>query len=238
MKEHRCKVKICGTTTVDDAHMAAEAGADFIGVVVEAAVSERSVAVPDAAEIARCTPIPTVALIHNWSADWIQKAVGKINPFAVQLLGSETPVEFIRLKESLSCEVWKSLFLPSDAGREFDVGVVNAKAKAYINAGADVLLFDTVDGGGGKTRFGGTGKTSDWDVARQLIGDSKIPAFLAGGIRPENVKAAIEYVCPFGIDLCSGVESAKGIRDRQKLDLLMQRVRGASTTNSSRDYNG
>ncbi|MDE0185977.1 MAG: phosphoribosylanthranilate isomerase [Candidatus Poribacteria bacterium] len=233
MTNTRCKVKICGTTNIVDAQMAAEAEADYTGIVVEASVSERSVSVYHAAEIARFTKISTVVLIYNRPVDWIEKAVGKINPFALQLLGDETPDEIFRLKRVLSCEVWKSLFLPSDAGREFDARAINAKAKTYVDAGADALLFDTVDFGAGRARFGGTGKTSDWKLARQLIGDSKIPAFLAGGIRPENVKAAIENVRPFGIDLCSGVESEKGIRDRQRLNVLMQQVRVASNANSS-----
>ena len=228
MTNSRCKVKICGTTNNLDAQMAAEVEADYIGIVVEASVSERSVSIDHAAEIARCAQISTVVLIYDRPVDWIQQAVGKINPFAVQLLGDEPPGEILRLKRVLSCEVWKSLFLPSDAGREFDAGTINAKAKTYVDAGADALLFDTVDFGAGRVRFGGTGKTSDWKIAKQLIGDAKIPAFLAGGIRAENVKAAIEYVRPFGIDLCSGVESAKGVRDRRKLDLLMQQVQEAS----------
>lgn len=232
MTEDRCKVKICGTTGVADAQMAAEAGADYSGIVVEAPFSERSVSIPHAVEISHSTPIPTVALIYNRPIDWIQQAVAKIKPFAIQLLGHEHPDEVFRLKRLLSCEVWKSLFLPSDNGKDFDVHALHAQAKAYIRAGADALLFDTVDFSAGKARFGGTGRTNDWNLARQLIGDSKIPAFLAGGIRPENVRAAIQNVRPFGIDLCSGVESAKGIRDPQKLDLLIQQVRAASIAHS------
>jgi phosphoribosylanthranilate isomerase len=97
--------------------------------------------------------------------------------------------------------------------------------QAYIHAGADAFSFDTAEVSQGKVRFGGTGKTSDWDIAAKLIAASMIPAFLSGGIRTENVGRAIETVHPYGIDLCSGVESVKGSRDARKLKLLMDAVR-------------
>lgn len=232
MTEVRCKVKICGTTSIEDAQMAAEAGADYSGVVVEVPFSERSISIPQAVDLARSTPIPTVALLFDRPTDWVQQAVAEIKPFAIQLLGHEPPDEIFRLKRLLSCEVWKSLYLPSDGGQNIDPHAIHAQAKAYINAGADGLLFDTVDFSSGKARFGGTGRTNDWNLARQLICDSEIPSFLSGGIRPENVRVAIEDVRPYGIDLCSGVESAKGVRDPQKLDSLMQQVRTASVAHS------
>ena len=74
-----------------------------------------------------------------------------------------------------------------------------------------------------------TGRTNDWKHARQLMAGVDVPTFLSGGIQSENVRAAIKDVRPYGIDLCSGVESAKGARDRQMLNLLMQQVRIATT---------
>ena len=232
MTEGRCKVKVCGTTSVEDARMAAEAGADFSGVVVEVPYSERSVSIPQAVEIARSTPIPTVALLYNRPTDWVQQAIEKIKPFAIQLLGHEPPDEILRLKRLISCQVWKSLFLPSDCGQNIDGHANTAQVEAYANAGADALLFDTVDFSSGKARFGGTGRAYDWNLARQLIIDSKVPAFLSGGIHSENVGTAIKDVRPYGIDLCSGVESGKGVRDPRKLELLMQQVQTASIANS------
>lgn len=232
MIEGRCKVKICGTTSVEDSLMAAEAGANYSGVVVEVPYSERSVSIPQAVEIARATPIPTVALIFGRPTDWIQQAIGKIKPFAIQLLGHEPPDSIVRLKRLLSCEVWKSLFLPSDCGQNIDSHANAAQVEAYVNAGVDALLFDSVDFSSGKARFGGTGRTNDWKHARQLMAGAKVPTFLSGGIQSENVRAAIKDVRPYGIDLCSGVESAKGARDPLKLNLLMQQVRIASISHS------
>ena len=225
MRPNCFKVKICGTTSIADARMAADAGADYSGVVVEVPFSERSVPIDCAAEIARQTPIPTVVLVFDRPTDWVRGAAAKIQPFAIQLLGHESPGEVAKLKQSVSCEVWKSLFLPTESALEADVKTIFAQMEAYIDAGADALLFDTADFSKGKTRFGGTGKTSDWCLAAQLIQACKIPAFLSGGIRPENVGIAIETVRPYGIDLCSGVESTKGVRDTVKVSRLMDHAR-------------
>lgn len=220
-----CKVKICGTTSVADAQMATDAGADYCGVVLEVPFSERSVPIDTAAEITRQTSIPTVIPVFNRPTDWVRRAVETIQPYAIQLMGHESPDEVHQLKQQLSCNVWKSLFLPAGTSEKPDVEDVRVEMDAYTHAGADALLFDTAAVSHGKLRFGGTGKTSDWGIAAELIAASTIPAFLSGGIRAENVNRAVETVQPYGIDLCSGVESVKGSRDARKLKLLMDAVR-------------
>ena len=227
MIPNRCKIKICGTTSIADARMAADAGADYSGVVVEVHFSERSVPVTSAAEIARQTSISTVILVFDRPTDWVKEAAARIKPFAVQLLGHEPPTQVAELKESLSCKVWKSLFLPTEHDPAADVKTIFAQIEAYINAGADALLFDTAEFTDGKARFGGTGKQSDWNLSAQFIQACSVPAFLSGGIRPENVRRAIETVRPYGVDLCSGVEASKGVRDPGKLERLMENARTA-----------
>ena len=225
MIPNRCKVKICGTTSVADARMAADAGADYSGVVVEVPFSERSVPIDSATDIAQQTPIPTVILVFDRPTDWVREAAAQIKPFAIQLLGHEPPAEVAELKDTVSCEVWKSLFLPTENDPAADGKAIFVQIGAYIAAGADALLLDTADFSNGQARFGGTGKRSDWNLSAQLIQTCKVPAFLSGGIRPENVRAAIETVRPYGVDLCSGVEASKGVRDQQKLDRLMKHAR-------------
>lgn len=222
MTFNRCKIKICGTTSKADARMAADAGADYSGVVVEVPFSERSIPINSAVKIARQTSIPTVILVFDRPTAWIIEAAAKIKPFAIQLLGHEPPAEVTKLKGTVSCKVWKSLFLPTENEPGADEKAIFAQMDAYINAGADALLFDTAEFNNGKVRFGGTGKQSDWNLSTQLIQACKVPAFLSGGIHPENVRTAIETVRPYGVDLCSGVEAAKGVRDRQKLERLME----------------
>lgn len=224
-----CKVKICGTTSVADALLIAEAGADYSGVAVGIPNSERSISVENAASIVKATPIPSVVLFLDRSREWIKAAVDRIKPFAVQLLGHESPAFVASLKKGIPCQVWKSIFLPP-AGRTFEIsfniGDIKDSMNDYFFAGADMLLLDTADVSDEEPKFGGTGKVSDWKIAGELIKDIDGPVFLAGGINPDNVREAIRTVRPYGIDLCSGVESAiKGIRDKRKVEKLLANIR-------------
>lgn len=227
-KEPRCSVKICGITSIHDARLAADAGADYIGVLVDVAVSERTRSTAQASEIASGSPIPTVLLLYNRTTSDIQESVSQIQPFALQLLGQEPPQQVEELKDTLPCQLWKSVYLPAGSPENVDVPTVQAEMQAYRDAGADFLLFDSVDMSLEKPRYGGTGKTCDWNIAAELITESPLPVFFAGGIRPENVKAAIETIRPHGIDLCSGVEASKGIKDPHKLEQLMEQVKQAN----------
>lgn len=223
-KESGCSVKICGITSIHDARLAADAGADYAGVLVDVAVSERTRTAAQAVEIASQSPIPTVLLLYNRTTSDIQTVVSQVQPFAVQLLGQESPQQVEALKNTVTCQFWKSVYLPAGRPENVDMPTVRAEMQAYRDAGADFLLFDSVDLSGEKPRYGGTGKTCDWNVAAELIAESPLPVFFAGGIRPENVKAAIETIRPHGIDLCSGVEASKGVKDPQKLEQLMEQV--------------
>jgi len=227
-KESYCSVKICGITSIHDARLAADAGADYIGVLVDVAVSERTRSATQAAEIASKSPLPTVILLYNRSTSDIREIVSQVQPFAVQLLGQESPQQVEELKREGACEFWKSVYLPAGSPKNVDVPAVRHEMQAYRNAGADFLLFDSVDMSLEKPRYGGTGKTCDLNVAAELIVESPLPVFFAGGIRPENVKAAIETIRPHGIDLCSGVEASKGIKDPHKLEQLMKQIKQAN----------
>ena len=227
-KNSRCSVKICGITSIHDAHLAAAAGADYIGILVDVAVSERTRSAAQASEITNGSPIPTVILLYNRSTTDIQEIVSQVDPFAVQLLGQESPQQVAELTRTGTCQFWKSVYLPAGSPKNVDIPTVQAEMQAYQDAGADFLLFDSVDMSLEKPRYGGTGKTCDWNIAAELITESPLPVFFAGGIRPENVKAAIETMHPHGIDLCSGVEASKGIKDLHKLERLMAQVEQAN----------
>ena len=227
-KESGCSVKIWGITSIHDARLAADAGANYVGVLVDVAVSERTRSATQATEIASGSPIPTVLLLYNRTTSDIQEIVSQVRPLAVQLLGQEPPQQVEELKRTVRCQLWKSVYLPAGSPENVDVPAVQAEMQAYRDAGADFLLFDSVDMSLEKPRYGGTGKTCDWNVAAELITESPLPVFFAGGIRPENVKAAIETIRPHGIDLCSGVEASKGIKDPRKLERLMEQVKQAN----------
>ena len=229
IQESGCSVKICGITSIHDARLAADAGANYIGVLVDVAVSERTRSATQAAEIASRSPIPTVILLYNRATSDIQEIVSQVQPFAVQLLGQESPQQVEALTRTGTCQFWKSVYLPVGSPENVDIPTVQEEMQAYRDAGADFLLFDSVDMSLEKPRYGGTGKTCDWHIAAELITESPLPVFFAGGIRPENVKAAIETIRPHGIDLCSGVEASKGVKDPSKLERLMEQIKQANS---------
>ena len=226
MKE--IKIKVCGITTVEDARLVAEVGADYIGVIVGIESSLRYLSIEQARPICEQSTLPVVTLFFNKGAEQIERAIKSLRPQAIQLLGQETPSLVKKLKEMVTCEVWKSIHLPPLGEAEIDISEYLDRVNSLVDAGTDAILIDTVVGSSeGKRRYGGTGQVSNWDVARRLVEAIAVPTFLAGGIKPENVEEAIGLVRPYGIDLCSGVESAPGKKDPEKLRKLMAAVRRA-----------
>ena len=87
--------------------------ANYIGVLVDVAVSERTRSALEASEIAKASPIPPVILLYNRTTSDIQEIVSQVQPFAVQLLGQEPPQQVEALKRSVTCQLWKSVYLTS-----------------------------------------------------------------------------------------------------------------------------
>ena len=192
--------------------------------------SPRSLSLDDSSSLFTDPPIPGVALLFRMKEERIESVVRKLNPFALQFLD---PVELSLVKrlkrQHPSLELWQSIHLPQ-AGKEADFGRLTKTVADYVDVGVDSLLFDTVAVSEGREKFGGTGKTSDWDVVRGLIDTlrSPIPVWLAGGINPENVGDALDIVDPCGIDLCTGVEARPGKKDPRKVKALMAAIRERS----------
>ena len=210
-------LKLCGTTNSEDARLAGRAGADFCGILVDVAWTERSLTLEQARPVAQASGVRNVILLCNPSAAFAGVVAESLEPFALQLHCQEPPSLVAELKETLTCEIWKTVHLPDLEGQ--------AAPQAYEAAGADALLADSVDTSEGFARLGGTGKVGDWEAVAALKQQVDIPVFLAGGIGPDNIAAAARAVQPDGIDLCSGVESARGRRDPEMVERLMQMFR-------------
>lgn len=221
------RVKICGTTNIEDANLAAVAGADYFGVVVEVDFSPRSLTIEEGGALFSSPPIPAVALVFNMSEERLKYLIHTLHPYAVQFLSQEVPDLIRRLKSAFpEIELWQSVHLPQ-AGETVDMeGIRNAVA-AYLQAGVDLLLYDTVATIKGVRKFGGTGLCSNWGVVRNIMDEIKtgVPVLLAGGINPENAAAALIEVNPDGLDLCSGVESVPGKKDPAKIKSLMDAIK-------------
>jgi phosphoribosylanthranilate isomerase len=202
------KVKICGLTSVADAVAAAEAGADMIGLMFYEK-SPRHVSLQLAAEIARALPpfVLKVGVFVNPDADLVTRALGECGLSLLQFHGDE-PSEF--------CTGFGMMNLKAFRIRDAE----SLRALEHFNT--DAFLLDAYSASG----LGGTGEKFNWDlaVAAQKFGK---PLFLAGGLTPENVAAAVRQVRPFAVDVSSGVESTPGKKDALKVRAFIAATKAA-----------
>ncbi len=208
-------IKICGTTSIEDALASIEAGANALGFIF--APSRRRVSPKQAREIAGRLPgnVERVGVFVNESAEVIRATVEQAGLTAVQLHGEETP-EFIA-----------GLFAPqssSHRARVIKTVLANDNFTANWNLfrqNHQLVDFILIDSGSG------SGKTFDWDAAHALVADHGLRFIIAGGLNPENVGAAIQKFSPWGVDVVTGVEQAPGRKDPEKLKLFVNAVRKA-----------
>ena len=211
----RTRIKICGITRTQDARAAAEAGADAIGLVFYPQ-SPRYLSGERAVEIRDALPpfVQTVALFVNPDAAQVAQVLGRVRPALLQFHGEETP-EFCA---------------------QFGMPYVKAyRVRSGVTQGVDLLEYLRpfsraaawlVDSH--VPEYGGVGESFDWSLVPALspdLGDR--PLILSGGLARENVAEAIRRVRPWGVDVSSGVESAKGIKDAAKIAAFIAEVRNA-----------
>lgn len=200
------RVKICGITRVEDGLTCARLGADAIGLVFYAK-SPRFVESGKAREIARALPpfISTVALFVNPTPAEVDKVLAEVRPDVLQFHGDELP-EFCR-----------RFGVPYLKAVRVKPGV-DLVQYADFYADAQGLLLDAYVEG----TPGGTGQSFDWGL---IPAELKLPVVLSGGLDAGNVSSAIRQVKPWAVDVSSGVEVSKGIKDAGKIAAFMQGVR-------------
>ena len=203
------KVKICGLTNYRDAAAAVDLGADLLGFNFYPK-SPRFITPEQAAQIINKLPafIHVAGVFVNASLDQIKEAISECNLDWVQLHGDESP-EFCESLLSINVRTMKAIRVKDQEDIE--------RAESFFT---DAVLLDAFD----PEKYGGTGLTFDWNI----IGHINKRIFLAGGINPDNVAAAIELGV-YGIDVCSGIEARPGKKDHRKMKKLfenIQRLRG------------
>lgn len=202
------KLKVCGITSLADARLAVECGAAYLGFNFYPK-SPRYVTPEQARAIIAALPaeVNSVGVFVNESA-----------PTAVLALMERSGVQYAQLHGDEDAEYCDEV----GAARVIKALRIGPKFVVHdvLEYPACAILLDAYD----KALYGGTGKTANWELARQAARLTTV--FLAGGLSPENVVEAVRVVQPFAVDVNSGVESAPGVKDSEKLKTLCRSLLG------------
>ncbi len=200
------KIKFCGMTRVEDAAFAAKLGVDAIGLIFYPA-SPRHVDVNTAAEICRGLPpfVNRVGVFVNANVEQINTVLKQVPIDTLQFHGDESPA----FCDSFNLPYIKVIRFKPDVDLE-DI------CSRYNRASG--ILLDTYQ----KSVPGGTGETFAWE---QVPDECAKPIILAGGLTVDNVAAAIGQVQPYAVDVVSGIEAEKGLKDHEKMQAFVDKVR-------------
>lgn len=213
------KVKICGLTSLEDAEMVCNAGADFLGVIVDVDVSTPREISPDRArKILKTVPgdVRKVMVTMTESLEEIKKLEEKIDPDYLQIHSELTPSQLQKFKKVCEKKIICVASIPKNP--ENPEKIISMSKR--IGNTADLLLLDTKGPGGG------TGKVHNWEISFRIRNSLETPLILAGGLSPSNVKKAIEKVNPYAVDVASGVESEPGKKDPELVKEFFDKVGG------------
>jgi phosphoribosylanthranilate isomerase len=202
------RIKICGITNAADALAAIDAGANLLGFNFYAK-SPRHITEAEAAKIRSqlSKKVEAVGIFVNAPPAEVAALCKSLKLDAAQLHGDEPPEAVAKV--ALGVPVFKAFRVESDFRLE--------TLDEYSEASA--FLFDAAHTG----QYGGTGRTTDWDVARRAAIGHRI--ILAGGLNVENVAAAVRIVRPYAVDVASSVESKPGKKDHGRMREFVQEVR-------------
>ena len=212
-------VKICGIRRQEDALIATELGADAIGLLVgQRHNSPDFISTTVARDISRALPasVEAVLVTHVEDLDELERLLQESEIRTLQLHSEIAPSSVERLRGRLPhLKIFKS------------VNIISADSVAYPEAFEKLVDGFVVDSINVATdQVGGTGKTHDWSVSRQIVMRyPEVPIILAGGLNSENVRSAIEYVHPFGVDVNSGTKAPNGFKDARKMQEFIVQAR-------------
>jgi phosphoribosylanthranilate isomerase len=211
----RVKVKICGVTNTEDAHLVVDSGADMLGMIVDVPVeTPRKIRIDDAEEISKeiGDAIDIVVVLCPGSVEEVENVVRRIEPFGVQLHGFESNAFLKSVHEALpDVKLIKTVHVAEN-------GTIHGgmPEEDYVN----FILLDTFS-----AQIGGTGKTHSWDTSKEMVEQSTVSVILSGGLKPENVEEAVKEVNPYGVDVASGVESSGGRKSKEKVFQFVRNAR-------------
>jgi phosphoribosylanthranilate isomerase len=200
-------IKICGLTSLEQALSCVELGADWLGLNCWSG-SSRYISAEKALEIVDGLPesVSTVGVFVNESTDTLESIMRETGMDLAQLHGDEMP------------ESCKKITVPWFKAFRVSPDFHPQRIQDY---GGETFLLDAYS----KTHYGGSGQKIDWELASTVSAMGKL--ILAGGLAPENVADAVNKVRPWGVDVCSGVESEPGIKDLLKVKEFINNIRNA-----------
>ena len=204
-RDTQVKVKICGMTNLKDVKVAVDGGVDAVGFIFYKK-SPRSVTMQAVRKIVLELPpfVDSVGVFVNETAEQINKIADRCNLDRVQLHGNESPTFCKKIRR----RVIKAI-------RVKDIQSLKKLSDYPVSS----FLLDTFS----EDQYGGTGKVFDWNLAYPA--KKYGPIILAGGLTPNNVRQAIQRIQPYGVDVCSGVESQPGIKDHKKMKAFLKNVK-------------
>ncbi|WP_026915795.1 phosphoribosylanthranilate isomerase [Christiangramia portivictoriae] len=212
------KVKICCIGSIEEAKLAIDAGADALGFVGPMPSGPGIIDDQLIAEIVKQLPssIQTFLLTSDTSAQGIIAHHQKVQTSVIQLVDQIEISEYQKIRERLP-QV-KIVQVIHVTGQE------SIQEADSVSSFVDAILLDSGNPGLAIKELGGTGRTHNWEISRQIVEKLNIPVYLAGGLKAGNVQKAIKAVTPYGIDLCSGVRTSAKL-DPQKLQEFFSEVK-------------
>lgn len=206
----RTRLKICCISSWAEAQLAIRYGANALGLVGDMPSGPGIIDDDLAREIARATPptVDTFLLTSRERAEDIADHVQFCGTTTVQIVRHIEPSEYVRLARRLPATRLVQVIHVEDEGA-FEL--VRAY-EPYVHG----FLLDSGRPSAPVAELGGTGRSHDWRISSEIVRSTTKPVFLAGGLRPANVRWALETVRPFGVDLCSGVRTEDRL-DEEKL---------------------
>ncbi|HEX8890929.1 MAG TPA: phosphoribosylanthranilate isomerase [Pyrinomonadaceae bacterium] len=215
------RVKICCMGSLEEAQLAVSYGANAVGLVSEMPSGPGVISDELAREIAAYVP-PAVAsflLTSRQSAASIIEHQRLVRANTLQIVDRLTDGTYKDLREALpGIALVQVIHVQDEESLEEALRVAGE---------VDAILLDSGNQRLAVKELGGTGRTHDWTISRRIVERASVPVFLAGGLKPENVREAIEQVRPFGVDVCSGVRTG-GKLDERKLAAFFEQVTSLS----------
>jgi len=222
-------VQIYGTKTLEDAAALVSLGVNNLGLEVEANPGDRATMRQIVDRVRQ--RVTTILLPLFTDVDVILQVVKEIRPDVLHLCSAEMlPLDEVRAFRAALGDVRLLQAVPVGLpGRSHEIDSLGL-ALAYQEV-ADMILLDTYAGDDAENSteipgwIGITGRTHDWNVSRRIVAQCRRPIILAGGLTPKNVTAAIQAVCPWGVDSHTGTNLYMGKKDLTKVDAFVKAVR-------------